>query len=391
MLAAQLVTGSQSGCQRAPSASDRPAASRAADRPPSVEVPALIPASRCGECHGKMEAEWRGSAHARADVSPLYRAMRRAAGDQSCDRCHAPLRSISPTDPTAAEGVTCDVCHTLSRVQVGAEGGTGFVLHPEQSVRYGPLCDTKAHYFHTMGCSPLHRDAAFCAACHDWSRTLEQGGTLVVFPEFREWRDDTSVLAGQSCQSCHMPAEPAEVAVGAGVRAGVRGHGFALRGRLLGQALSGQAQVHLDGRTAHIVVSLTNTGAAHAVPTGLPERRLQIEVQVVDKAGHKRVEERAFGRVLVDAGGREAPFYRAVRVGEDTRIQAGATRSASFELELPDAGQLDLFVRWRPIAQGLAQRIGVAPPPDEPMLSASLLLPLPRTRSDAPIVLVLRP
>lgn len=400
LVAAQLA----SACQRTPSGSRRfiagagpgtgagqgssTFAGAAAGTDAGREPLALIPAARCGECHGKMETEWRGSAHARADSSPLYRVMRAAAGATSCDRCHAPLRASAPQDPVAQEGVNCDACHALASVKSEPEGGASFVLRLEDSVRYGPLCDTRPHYFHTMGCSPLHKEAEFCAVCHDLSVPVP-GGSLVVFPEFREWRDGQSVLSGQSCQGCHMPGESAEAAVGSGVRALVRGHGFTLRGRLLGQALSGQAQVTSDGQKLQVIVTLSNTGAGHAVPTGLPERRLQIALELVDSAGRSIVQEQSLGRVLVDAAGQEAPFFRAVRQGADSRLQPGESRSLTFELAAPGEGLLRLAVRWRPVAHALAQQLGTAPPPDEPMLSGSLQLR--RRRDGAPATLVLRP
>ena len=125
------------------------------------EAVALVPAARCGECHGKIEQEWRSSAHARADVSQLYRAMRANTAAVDCDRCHAPLRAVSASDPIASEGVGCDTCHTLTSVTVGKADGTGYVVHPEDSVRYGPLCDAEPHYFHRMGCSKCENRSGF--------------------------------------------------------------------------------------------------------------------------------------------------------------------------------------------------------------------------------------
>jgi hypothetical protein len=374
MALAAAVSAGPWGCKR-------PAVGVSQPRPSTPEIEreplALIRAARCGECHGKMEQEWRHSAHARADVSPLYRAMRAGARAMDCERCHAPLRRLSPADPAAAEGVTCDVCHTFAGVQLGRPGGGGFVLHPEESVRYGPLCDAKQHYFHTMGCSPLHRDGTFCAACHDLRLPAADGGTIGIYQEYAEWRDEAAASDGRSCQQCHMPGERAEVAVGSPMRESVRGHDFQLRGALLRLALSGRAVISARAGGWHVAVSLSNTGAGHSVPSGLPGRQVVIAVEAVDVAGQLvQRQELAYGRVLVDAAGREVPYYAAVRQQADTRIRPGETRAADFDLIAPAAVALRVRVFWRPLAPAIAARIGVGALADAPMLAASQALPL---------------
>ena len=383
-----LTAAALSGCQRKPMGTAQPVVMPDAGR----EAVALIAAARCGECHGKQEREWRSSAHARADGSPLYRAMRAAAPAASCDRCHAPLRAISASDPTVAEGVTCDVCHTIASVQVGRAGGAGFVMHLEDSVRYGPLCDAAPHYFHTMGCSPLHSEAEFCAACHDLRTALPAGGTLTVFPEYSEWHAGSAADSGQTCQLCHMKGERAEVAVGSPARASVRSHGFELRGALLKRALTGRATARASTGKLHVTVALTNSGAGHAVPSSLPERQLLIGVEVVDGVGRVLARrEASLGRLLVDANDREVPFYKAVRQRTDTRIPAGSTHTESFEFDLFAATALRIAVAWRPISPTLAAQLGVAAPPDEPMIAGSLPLPLGRRKAGEAAVVELAP
>lgn len=350
------------------------------------EAAALIPAARCGECHGRTELQWRGSAHARADASPLYRAMRIGARTTSCDRCHAPLRQIAAADPVAAEGVNCDVCHTIASVQVGRVGGAGFTLRVDDAVRYGPLCDAKPHYFHSMGCSPLHQAGEFCAACHDWSVKLPSGAALAIYPEYREWLEDSAGGSGLPCQRCHMPGERAEVAVGWPERFGVPMHTFLGRGDLRRRALTGRARITSSAGRLTVNVSLTNSGAGHAIPTGLPERQLRVEVELVDSFGRVTArKEQRYGRMLVDDAGKEVPFYEATRELADTRIRAGETRQDSFVLPAAGGERLRMSVTWRPISPTLAARLGVTAPPDEPVLSAGLQLPA-RGRGEATVV-----
>lgn len=385
----------QLGCQRGPSGQPPLPAGVTASAvshphtgtaPNEAEPLALIPAARCGECHGQLENEWRKSAHAQAESSPSYQRMRAlartgsksAAKAEECDACHAPLRRFAPTDRVNDEGVSCDGCHTLSNVASG--GGQGLLFRPDDNVRFGPLCDAQAHYFHRMGCAPWFRESQFCAACHDAPRHLPAvaGPPTSLFPEYSEWRDEYSAQGSQDCQACHMPATRREVAVGSAERADVREHTFRLPERLLGRALSGQAEVTARGGALHVVVTLSNGGAGHAVPTGLPERRLQIGVELVDAAGHVSAQkEHSRGRVLVDESGAEAPFFAAVRVAHDSRIHPGKTETDVFDLPCGSGSgsRLSIFVRRRPIALGIWQKLGGAPPPDEPMLHGELALP----------------
>jgi hypothetical protein len=179
------VLGALAGCSRE-SPPPAPAAPDAAAALPALFVSSAL---RCGECHEHAEREWRRSAHARAASEPLYQAMRAEPGAEGCDRCHAPLAAaLGPGDAVTAEGVTCDVCHTIDRVELGQKGAI-FALRLDGNVKFGPLCDARDQYFHRMGCSPLHREAIFCAACH-----THREGDLPVYTEYQEWRDGPYAL-----------------------------------------------------------------------------------------------------------------------------------------------------------------------------------------------------
>ena len=75
------------------------------------------------------------------------------------------------------------------------------------------------------------------------------------------------------------------------------------------------------GTDGSLAITLENHHAAHYVPSGLPERRIVVQVRLVDAAGTETWhDQRELGRVLVDASGNEVPFWAATRVGADTRI-----------------------------------------------------------------------
>lgn len=346
-----------------------------------------FPAIRCAECHNKMHDEWTTSAHARAAQGPLYRKMREQARDlgAGCDDCHAPLAKRLPAgDLAISEGVTCEVCHNIKAVAV-RNTGAGFELQLDR-VKYGPLCDAKDHYFHRMGCSPLHGEATLCAGCHLYYRPLPGGGELPVFTEYAEWNEGP--YQARECQSCHMPGSRVEVADGAGVRDGVGHHGWlGDRKDLRQRALAASAVVTAVGGGLRIDARVENVGAGHAVPTGLPERRIIVRATALAAGGVKHAAaEHAFGRFLVDAAGKPAPFYAATRVLSDDRIPPNQARSARLELAAPEAGELQIEVIWRPFDAEIGALLAMPAAAEVPLLRARVALKPPRDgkRPDLP-------
>lgn len=327
----------------------------------------LYDAERCGDCHDRMFQEWRGSAHARAAISPLYATMRAAAAaPDSCARCHEPLAAHAPASVAAREGVTCDVCHTIERVAVGA-AGSEMLLQVGQPVRRGPFCDLDDHYFHRMGCSPLHETSELCAACHDLAEPLP------IYTSYREWRDSRYSREGVQCQDCHMPPARAPIAEGAAERDGIGHHGMLGTGALRAGALGLDVTAHAEADSVSVVAVVANRGAGHHLPTDMPGRRLVLRVTVLDDGGREiaRAEE-LFGRVMLDQAGAPAPHVRAAAVGADTRIAAGASAKRTFLLTSPPAGRVRAELFRRPLDHDVARAIGAATPPDERLLQAEL-------------------
>jgi len=288
----------------------------------------------------------------------VYAAMRAKLDDKEnkgCDRCHAPLSTLAPM--LAGEGVTCDVCHSITQAEAKKEGA-GFSLSLTDNVKYGPLCDAKPHYFHKMGCSPLHNESMICASCH-----LLYRNDVPVFTEYEEWTKSPSAAAGVGCQGCHMVAEKGAVAVGSNPRDATTFHGLVdPQGEMRRRALSMTIVLADREGKIHVECTLKNEGAGHAVPSGLPEHRVVLSVAVVNGNTELGREERSFGRVLVDASGKEAPFYAATRVLSDNRLQPFEPRSESFDLS-PGAGSGAVVVRVlrRDVTAAVAGMLALTP------------------------------
>jgi hypothetical protein len=341
----------------------------------SAEVPVRAetatgahPARRCGECHAAIYQAWATSAHANADRSPIYRAMREASGRDDCDRCHAPLRARVPDERLAAEGVTCDVCHTL-RAVVPDRHGTALALDLASAVRYGPLCGTDDHYFHRMGCSPLHSRAELCGGCHLWTTHTSAGAELDVRTTYADWQAGSHAAAGVTCQGCHMPTVAGEVAVGWAVGGQVSDHGmYGLDDRA--RALTVGLAVAPEGQRLRVELELTNAGAGHPLPSGLPGRRIVVRVSALGAEGTPIAsEERILARILVDGRGVEVPFYAAQRVASDTCLAPSEVRRE--RLSLPRVGVVEVRaeVFEHALSATIAEAIGASVP--EPALLTS--------------------
>jgi len=323
-----------------------------------------------------MLAEWQPSAHARARTSAVYLAMQKQAADPVCDGCHAPLATRT-SGPAGREGVSCDACHTLRAVTPG-HARAEITLATDDMVRYGPLCDAKDHYFHRMGCSPLHTEAELCAACHLWRRPLAGGGWLPVFTEYADWKDGPYATEGVQCQTCHMPGDEAEVAVGSPPRPAVPHHGFLGRdGGLRKTALTLTVTLSREGGDFVLETLLANVGAGHFVPAGLPERRILLTILALsgDKQATTTMTYK-YGRVLTDDAGKEVPFYLATKQGKDSRIPPRGSIKDVVRFP-PDAGidrgsEILIRVLERPLSEEMAAALGVPAPADHLLLETTL-------------------
>lgn len=386
------------GCKDRASPAPQPDTSAAKPAPSASSAPASFvtvhPAIRCGECHNGPFSDWSSSSHARASRSPLYVAMRGQTDAASCDPCHAPLaQKVDPLEPVAGEGVTCEVCHSITDVKEHpARASMTFAL--EDNVKRGPICGGKDNYFHKMGCSPLHSESRVCAGCHHWTLSLPGGGELPIFTEHDEWKRSTYAASSIPCQDCHMPTSVDEVAPGWSKKVRTANHGFmGDADELRRHALTMSIRVEDKGGKLNAAIELVNSAAGHKVPTGLPGRQIVLAVRVIDKAG-RSVEQasRAYGRVLVSEAGAEVPFYAAQREVSDTRISPGEARRETFVFDGKDEGEIVIELLWRRLSPPLAEALKL-PVEEQKLAEARVPFGAPRggARALLPKTLAVKP
>jgi len=333
---------------------------------------------RCLACHNQLitpkgqdisiGTDWRASIMANSARDPYWQAsVRRETIDHptvkpdiedECSVCHMPVAryeaklkgklgeifaylpfpGTSKGSAEAEDGVTCSVCHQISKQGLGTRESFngGFVLDrpddKDNRPEYGPFIITPGHqrimYSSTGGFRPVYaehiRDSALCGSCHQLYTTArgEAGEEIGSLPEqmpYLEWLH-SDYPGRYSCQGCHMPVvrEDAPISSVLGVpRTGVHQHVFVggnffmlqllnkygdeLGVAALPQELTSAAQGTLDflhtqaaqvelrdiqveaGRLQVEVFVQNLTG--HKLPTAYPSRRAWLHFVVKDRDG----------------------------------------------------------------------------------------------------------
>jgi hypothetical protein len=311
---------------------------------------------------------------------PMTTFPARAAGGKGRIFDHLPIGQSSHRDAAlAADGVSCTVCHQILPTGLGdpasftgkytidvATAGTArkifgpFAVDPgrtrvmQSSGRFTP---TEAKHVQT---------SELCATCHTlFTHAIAPGGADAGrLPEqtmYLEWQQ-SEFRAKATCQSCHMPVVAGEMPISAVLgqpREGYSRHSFrggnffmlrifnryrdelgvAALPRELDAAIQ-RTVAHLQQDTAQIAVAAARAGsrldidvdvvnqAGHKFPTGYPSRRAWVQVTVTD----------ASGRAIFDSGALQ-PDGRVT--GNDN--DADALRFEPHYAEIDRADQVQIY------------------------------------------------
>lgn len=304
--------------------------------------------SSCAPCHADVVDEWQQSQHAYAHASndPLYASMLRLRSDragrdleQNCASCHHP-RSLDPTTPTAAQGVSCATCHTVAEVAEG--NGHDALRFAEEDRLFGPHAVNGAGAPHLTGAPAEHLTdgQTLCLACHGEVRNPNNVSTCNTGPEFAAHGGD------ETCVGCHMPQVNAPSGV-VSTRPTHRSHAFLAAH---GARRSGDESVMRS--TARMTGTIDADGlalqvenlSAHAAPTGFPGRRLTLglvgktadgaSVWTAADAGPELADALAFTRYYGDEEGNPSMPPFATQLLRDTRLVPGESRQ--LRVPLPD-------------------------------------------------------
>jgi hypothetical protein len=344
--------------------------------------------------HSSRDPYWQGAVRREAIDHPEHA----AAIEDECSICHMPMTTYPAraagglgkvfahlpighrgTDPLAADGVSCTVCHQITEARLGSpESFTGgYVLNVANpgspQAMFGPLQvdEGRTNLMRSAtGLTPtesLHvRRSELCASCHTlFTQAFDPDGRAVGrLPEqvpFLEWQH-SAYNTQRSCQDCHMPpvAEPTPITSVLGEpREGLSRHTF-LGGnffmlRMLNRyrndlgvtappheleaaATATERQLRADTATLRIadarrigsnaiVTVIVENLTGHKLPTGYPSRRAWLHVIARDAKGQVLFESGAVaptGAIAGNANDEDAagyePHYEEIRSGDQVQI-----------------------------------------------------------------------
>lgn len=282
-----------------------------------MQISDFTSAEDCKSCHPQYYDEWSGSSHAYAIKDPVFQALRNVGQslyigslDGACTKCHsaAGMRTgdikwgpyqVDQLHPVSQEGVTCDICHSISNVHTISNAG--FDLAPSDT-KFGSTQDPDSNSFHKSEYSPLFESSDLCGSCHD----LKTEDDVPLEAAYLEWETAGFGMTAKTCQDCHMPEYIGEMIPG-GQQRTLHKHTFVggaiplidfpnkaehmlLVEEMLQSALSMSLSAPTTvttGTVDSLTVSLTNDKTGHKVPTGTPfNRQMWLSVLIKDEIGN---------------------------------------------------------------------------------------------------------
>ena len=345
----------------------------------------LEPSDRCLSCHRKIYRQYQASAMASAQILPWDQAeyfkilLPHVRGnpdmkglENACIRCHAPAAYLAGDVPPPrkdeadpkADGVICDVCHTMTGVMGDRPYNGNYRVEPGM-LKYGPREEVQS-YHHESAFRPIQTSAEMCGTCHD--ETSFYGAW--VKETYREWKESPYAAAGIQCMDCHEPAAAGKASPMGPERPDVAQHLF--MGGNAPEWMNGAAVIRVfpqsdevsTGRTLTFQVVVVNQRAGHPIPTGsTEERQVWLHVEVEDPEGKRHHVEASLAPGDSEAKSYSVATNRAAYqdLGEMMGIEGfeGIPRDA-----LPEGDRLYRKVFLNPdgeetIAQWFAQRTDV--------------------------------
>lgn len=208
-----------------------------------IQPGAFPTAAYCAHCHEATYHQWRESAHANSFREPFYVKNVQLLMDQKgmptarhCEGCHNPIALFSGALTPGSQvkrtfdndGVTCMVCHSISKLQ--ANYGTGSYVMGVPAVMVDEkgnpipgevsfdaiLAHPERHSQAVM--KDFYKSPEYCGSCHKAAlpRIVNGYKWLRAFGTYDEWQTSSYSKQNplpfyskpaQTCQSCHMTQE----------------------------------------------------------------------------------------------------------------------------------------------------------------------------------------
>jgi hypothetical protein len=212
-----------------------------------------------------------------------------------CNGCHTPLAylagDVTPPRPQegsrANEGVSCDLCHTITSINGEVPFNFSYVTEPGR-IKNGAKPGLESPHHDTRELE-LFKQTEFCGNCHNEKNPY---GVWVKSTQL-EWQEGPYSREHVPCFQCHMPKAPGRSAKMAkfGMVAQHLFHGAHDPGKVRGAI---EVRMHPNEReiffdeAVTVSIQLFNAKAGHKIPTGSVEDRiLWLDVTATDSEGKK--------------------------------------------------------------------------------------------------------
>jgi hypothetical protein len=315
-----------------------------------AEVGQCLSYKDCRACHSDIFDLWQNSLHAKSYENPTFRAtfmtIKFGCGEEivkDCLSCHAPFaymaNDVDPNSAALTEGVSCVFCHSIS--EINHDSHDSYYVLDTSGVYYGPY-QTTGNAIHETQYSSLFLESELCAGCHEYVNDFGVG----VLETYGEWKASSYPDNGVYCQNCHMPIMP-ELSVADDYEVKeyfVTAHEF--RGGHsninLSHAVNLETSAAKNGMKLDVEVKITNSESGHMLPTGIPNRKLILNVTLRSAVDNSEVSavRKVYRKVLTDKYGtiiESIPdmFLSATSIYSDNRIGPKETRVENFTFEIP--------------------------------------------------------
>jgi hypothetical protein len=241
-----------------------------------------------------------------------------------CNGCHAPLAyldgDIPPSRPDAGtranEGVSCDVCHSITGFTGDVPFNFNWTIDPGE-VKQGTRAGVERDY-HEIAVNDFLGTAQLCGTCHNEKDPFDQW----VKATHLEWKESPQGKGGIVCQDCHMPAGRGQLTDDGPTFDDVRSHLFPgahsvskLRGSVE-LTLLPESPTARRGAPIRVDATVVNAKAGHMIPTGSAEERVVwLHVEAVDADGgvhHLPVDPKGFEDEAYTIASAEALAYQDI-------------------------------------------------------------------------------
>jgi len=256
---------------------------------PHQAIPAgtlSLKAQDCGICHSEIYQEWQTSLHSKAFIDPFFTAyLKKDKGDPTCSVCHTPLENQSPIILSSESGHYDDLKTTPNPKfdpELQKEGVTCAACHVKNGIIYGPYRKKDLNSPHPVAYDEKFLKKSLCKQCHEVPSkefSLMSEGICSTGME-----SDTGMWAarGYICQDCHMPIVKRPLMTGYPSREG-RKHTWP--GAYSTHQLKKVFRFKAEQTDSNLLITITNAGAGHKVPTGDTDRFIILDFYWKDQKG----------------------------------------------------------------------------------------------------------